>query len=95
VTQKNQKAKDKPNVEQLDKLIQEERWEQVAEAWVAGADIVWPKRNIGRFPFPEYPMDMDREFWISTATDNSVNNSQGGKQQRESVSDSGDIIISA
>ncbi len=51
--------------DELRKFIEEENWESVAQAWVRGAHVLWQKRNMKRYPFPEYPFDTSRAFWIS------------------------------
>jgi acyl transferase domain-containing protein len=42
-------------------------WEFVARAWVTGHSIPWEPRVFSRRPFPEYPCNREREFWIQPA----------------------------
>ena len=55
-------AADEPT---LKRFVEERNWNPVAKAWVAGAEIPWAGAENPRHPFPEYPFDTDRKFWIS------------------------------
>ena len=56
--------------DELKRFVDQKDWTEVAKAWVSGETIPWPIRDYSRYPFPEYPFNLEKEFWISQKKNN-------------------------
>jgi len=59
------KSKTENELHNIDEFLQGKDWKNLAPLWVSGVDVDWQDSKQMRYPFPEYPIVKEREFWIS------------------------------
>jgi acyl transferase domain-containing protein/NADP-dependent 3-hydroxy acid dehydrogenase YdfG/acyl carrier protein len=64
------RSEDRQNDEQTDQATAAAwfaagNWDALASSWAAGCEPPWPDGGYCRHPFPAYPFDLQRQFWIN------------------------------